>query len=40
MKTMVKVQKLGHIAIRVKDIARAKSFYTELGMNLVWEDDD
>ena len=37
---MVKVQKLGHIAIRVKDIARAKSFYTDLGMNLVWEADD
>ena len=37
---MVKVQKLGHIAIRVKDIARAKSFYTDLGMNLIWEDDD
>ena len=37
---MVKVKKLGHIAIRVKDVQRAKSFYKDLGMNLVWEDDD
>jgi len=37
---MVKVQKIGHIAIRVQDIDRAKSFYKGLGMNLVWEDDD
>ncbi len=40
MKSSVKVQKLGHIAIRVKDIERAKSFYLDLGMNLLWEDQD
>ena len=34
------VQRLGHIAIRVKDIDRAKSFYMSLGMNLVWDDND
>ena len=36
----VKVQRLGHIAIRVKDIDRAKSFYMSLGMNLIWDDND
>ena len=36
----VKVNRLGHIAIRVKDIDRAKSFYMSLGMNLVWDDTD
>ena len=35
-----KVTRLGHIAIRVKDIARAKSFYINLGMRLVWDDSD
>ena len=34
------VQRLGHIAIRVKDMERAKSFYLGLGMKLVWQDDD
>ncbi len=38
--TSVNVQRLGHIAIRVEDIDRAKSFYIGLGMNLVWDDDD
>ena len=36
----VHVQRLGHIAIRVKDIDRAKSFYMSLGMNLIWDDND
>ena len=36
----INVQRLGHIAIRVKDIDRAKSFYMSLGMNLVWDDND
>ena len=35
-----KVKRLGHIAIRVKDIERAKSFYISLGMTLVWDDSD
>ena len=36
----INVQRLGHIAIRVKDIERAKSFYMGLGMNLIWDDND
>ena len=38
--SIINVQRLGHIAIRVKDIDRAKSFYMNLGMNLVWDDND
>ena len=38
--SIINVQRLGHIAIRVKDIDRAKSFYMSLGMNLVWDDND
>ncbi len=34
------VKRLGHIAIRVKDIYRAKSFYTSLGMKVIWDDGD
>ena len=34
------VHRLGHIAIRVKDIDRAKKFYMSLGMTLVWDDND
>ena len=34
------VHRLGHVAIRVDDVARAKSFYMSLGMNLVWDDTD
>ncbi len=37
---IVNVQRLGHIAIRVKNIDRAKSFYMRLGMRLVWDDTD
>ena len=36
----INVQRLGHIAIRVKDVERAKSFYISLGMKLVWDDPD
>ena len=36
----INVQRLGHIAIRVKDVHRAKSFYMSLGMNLIWDDND
>ena len=39
-KNSINVQRLGHIAIRVKDIEHAKSFYMNLGMNLVWDDND
>jgi len=34
------VHRLGHVAIRVDDVARAKSFYMNLGMKLVWDDTD
>ena len=34
------MKRLGHIAIRVKDIDRAKSFYVGLGMKLIWDDTD
>ena len=34
------MKRLGHIAIRVKDVDRAKSFYLSLGMRLVWDDQD
>lgn len=34
------VNKIGHIALRVKDLERAKSFYQSLGMKLIWDDDD
>ena len=34
------VQRLGHVAIRVKDMERAKSFYLGLGMTMVWEAKD
>ncbi len=35
-----KVKRIGHVAIRVEDIQRAKSFYLNLGMKLVWDDQD
>ena len=34
------VHRLGHVAIRVDDVDRAKSFYLKLGMKLVWDDLD
>ena len=36
----INVQRLGHIAIRVQDVERAKSFYISLGMKLIWDDPD
>ena len=39
-KNSIIVRRLGHVAIRVKDIERAKCFYMNLGMNLVWDDND
>ena len=38
--TLANVQRLGHIAIRVQNIDRAKSFYMALGMKLIWDDKD
>ena len=40
MSGMLNVQRLGHIAIRVKNIDRAKSFYLDIGMKLIWDAQD
>ncbi len=34
------VHRLGHVAIRVQDVGRAKDFYLSLGMSVVWDDED
>lgn len=34
------VERLGHVAIRVKDMDRAVAFYSQLGMEMVWNADD
>ena len=34
------VQRIGHIALRVENLHRAKSFYLKLGMQLIWDDND
>jgi len=34
------VQRIGHIALRVENLDRAKSFYLSLGMTLIWDDKD
>ena len=36
----IPVHRIGHIAIKVKDIERAKAFYIGLGMKLIWDDKD
>ena len=40
MKFSQRVNRIGHIALRVENLERAKSFYIKLGMNLVWDDKD
>ena len=40
MKLSQGVNRIGHIALRVENLERAKSFYIKLGMNLVWDDKD
>ena len=40
MKFSQGVNRIGHIALRVENLERAKSFYIKLGMNLVWDDKD
>ena len=37
---LANVTRLGHLAIRVQDIERAKNFYIRLGLKLVWDDAD
>ena len=39
-KNIESVCRLGHVAIRVNDVERAKSFYLSLGMKLIWDDAD
>ena len=34
------VKRIGHIALRVENLERAKSFYLKLGMKLIWDDKD
>ena len=38
--SMMTVHRLGHIAIRVQNMDRARDFYLALGMKLVWDDRD
>ena len=34
------VNRIGHVALRVKDLERSKSFYVNLGFKLIWDDKD
>lgn len=34
------IQRLGHVALRVTDMERAKAFYTALGLRLTWDASD
>ena len=34
------VERLGHVAIRVEDMGRAKAFYQSLGLCITWDADD
>ncbi len=34
------VKRIGHIALRVENLERAKTFYLKLGMTLIWDDKD
>ena len=34
------IGKLGHVAVRVKDMDRAVSYYMSLGFNCEWESED
>ncbi|MEM8612316.1 MAG: VOC family protein [Cyanobacteria bacterium P01_H01_bin.105] len=36
----MELKRLGHVAICVNDIAVAAKFYQNLGMNLIWQDND
>ena len=40
LETSKGVSRIGHTALRVKDLERAKSFYINLGMKLIWDDRD
>ena len=34
------LHRLGHVALRVQDMGRAKAFYQALGLRLTWDADD
>ncbi|MEL6137279.1 MAG: VOC family protein, partial [Cyanobacteria bacterium J06628_6] len=36
----MELKRIGHVAICVEDIAKAATFYQNLGMKLVWQDAD
>ncbi len=36
----MELKRLGHVAICVENLDRAAKFYQNLGMNLVWKDED
>lgn len=36
----MELKRLGHVAICVENLDRAVEFYQNLGMNLVWKDND
>ena len=36
----MEMKRLGHVAVCVEDVAKAAAFYQNLGMRLVWQDDD
>ncbi len=38
--TSTQLKRLGHVAVRVKDIPAAVKFYQALGMEAVWQDVD
>ncbi len=40
LETSKGVNRIGHTALRVKDLERSKSFYINLGMKLIWDDKD
>ncbi len=37
---MAAVERLGHVAIRVQNMERAKGFYCSIGMEVVWDAED
>ncbi|MEB3166605.1 MAG: VOC family protein [Cyanobacteriota bacterium] len=37
---MAQVSRLGHVAVRVQDMDRAKAFYGSLGLRLTWDAED
>ena len=40
LKSSKGVNRIGHIALRVENLERSKSFYQNLGMKLIWDDKD